>query len=208
MEVDRVQHIASMSKVANQIPEEFIRSIDEQPGVTTFHGPEPEIPVIDLANTNHDQIIHEIVKASQQWGIFQVINHAIPPEVIRELQRVGKEFFEMPQEEKEKVAMVPGQLEGYGSKMTNKQQGTKNWVDFLFHNIWPQSQINHAFWPKNPPEYRFDLSLSLCLSLSVIFNYSLDVHEMKFMCLINQQNIDLKLIVCSGLVLICFLDAK
>ncbi|XP_078157777.1 flavonol synthase 1-like [Carex rostrata] len=154
MGVDTVQYVASVSKEANTIPAEFIRSVDEQPGVTTFLGPGPEIPVIDLANTSRDQIIDEIVKASREWGIFQVTNHGIPPVVIQELQRVGKKFFELPQEEKEKVAMVPGRLEGYGSRLTNKQQGTKNWVDFLFHNIWPESQINHAFWPDNPPDYR------------------------------------------------------
>lgn len=170
-----MQNIASMSKEANTIPSDFIRPIDEQPGATTFREPVPEIPVIDFANTNHNQIIDEIVKASQEWGIFQVVNHRITPEKIRELQRVGKEFFEMPQEEKEKVAMVPGRLEGYSSKMTNKEQSTKNWVDFLFHNIWPPSQINHAFWPENPPDYRFDLSLSFSLFLSV--PSSLDVHE-------------------------------
>jgi flavonol synthase len=79
-----------MSKEANTIPEEFIRSMDEQPGLTTFHGPVPEIPVIDLANTNHDQVINEIVKASQECGIFQLVNHQIPPEVIWDLKRVGK----------------------------------------------------------------------------------------------------------------------
>ncbi|KAJ4817620.1 Flavonol synthase [Rhynchospora pubera] len=152
--MERLQCVTSVSKEAKTIPVDFIRSVDEQPGITTSHGPVPAVPVIDMANTKHDQIIDEIVKASQEWGIFQVVNHGIPPEAIQQLQRVGKEFFELPQEEKEKVAMVPGQLEGYGTKMTNKQEGPKNWVDFLFHNIWPPSQINHDFWPKNPPEYR------------------------------------------------------
>ncbi|KAG6516068.1 hypothetical protein ZIOFF_026516 [Zingiber officinale] len=49
MEVERVQAIASLSAAANDIPAEFVRPEHEQPGFTTYRGPAPEIPVVDLA---------------------------------------------------------------------------------------------------------------------------------------------------------------
>nr|BAU20368.1 flavonol synthase [Tricyrtis sp. Shinonome] len=154
MEVERVQAIASLPLDA--IPSEFIRSEHEQPGTTTFHGPIPEVPVIDISDPDRSRVVQTITEAAIEWGFFQVVNHDIPEKVIQELQRVGKEFFELPQEEKEAVSMVPGSgsFEGYGTKLQKELEGKKAWVDFLFHNVWPSSRVNYRFWPKNPPSYK------------------------------------------------------
>nr|A0A4D6Q440.1 RecName: Full=Flavonol synthase 1; Short=CcFLS1 [Crocosmia x crocosmiiflora]QCF41219.1 flavonol synthase [Crocosmia x crocosmiiflora] len=152
MEVERVQAIASLGQKLDTIPSEFIRSEHEQPGKTTFDGPIPEIPVIDLGDK--DGIVGAVAEAAREWGLFQIINHGIPVEVIKELQRVGKEFFELPQEEKEVYAMDMVTMEGYGTKLQKETEGKKAWVDHLFHNIWPESRINYNFWPQNPPDYR------------------------------------------------------
>lgn len=157
MEVERVQAIASLRAAANDIPAEFVRPEHEQPGFTTYRGPAPEIPVVDLACCDADQgaLVSRVVAAAREWGIFQVVNHGIPAEVVRELQRVGKAFFELPQEEKEKYAGKPGSTEGYGTKLQKDVEGKKAWVDFLFHNIWPPAKINYAFWPNIPQDYRY-----------------------------------------------------
>ncbi|XP_010272845.1 PREDICTED: flavonol synthase/flavanone 3-hydroxylase [Nelumbo nucifera] len=156
MEVERVQAIASISKIIDTIPPEFIRSEREQPAVTTYSGPVPEVPVIDLGNPDEESVVRAIAEASQEWGIFQVVNHGIPSEVIQRLQTAGREFFELPQEEKEAYARPPDaeSLEGYGTKLQKEVEGKKAWVDFLFHNVWPANRINYRFWPKNPPSYR------------------------------------------------------
>ncbi|TXG52931.1 hypothetical protein EZV62_022100 [Acer yangbiense] len=146
-------------KFKEKIPEEFIRSKDEQPGITTVEGGILEVPVIDLRNPDEDKILESIVDASQKWGMFQVVNHEIPSEVISKLQQVGREFFELPEEEKEKEVYVKPvevdhtgtlSLEGYGTKLQREVLGKKGWVDHLFHKIWPPSAVNYHFWPKNP----------------------------------------------------------
>ncbi|KAH7655734.1 Flavonol synthase protein [Dioscorea alata] len=152
MEVERVQAIASLSILKDTLPPEFIRSEYEQPGITTFTGPVPDIPVIDLSK--REALMQEIRNASEEWGIFQVVNHGIPEKVIKELQSVGKEFFELPLKEKEKYAVKPGSFEGYGTKLQKEPEGKKAWVDYLFHNVWPPSRVNHDIWPQNPPSYR------------------------------------------------------
>jgi flavonol synthase len=159
MEVERVQAISSLSNNLGTIPPEFIRSEHEQPGITTFHGPVPELPVIDMANPDQDQVTREIVAASTEWGIFQLVNHGIPAEVVHELQRVGKEFFELPQEEREKISKKPGMKEGYGTKLQSEPEGKKTWVDHLFHNIWPKQIIDYNIWPQSPPDYRSDCDI-------------------------------------------------
>lgn len=156
MEVERVQAISSLLMSKDVIPDEFVRLESEQPGVTTFHGPVPEVPVIDLTDPDEEKVVQQISAAAQEWGIFQVVNHEIPIDLIERLQRVGKEFFDLPQEEKEEYAVKPGaeSLEGYGTKLQKDLEGKKSWVDFFFHNIWPPSRVNYTIWPKNPPPYR------------------------------------------------------
>ncbi|XP_031495748.1 flavonol synthase/flavanone 3-hydroxylase [Nymphaea colorata] len=154
MEVDRVQSIAS--SMVDNIPSEFVRSEKERPGTTTHLGPAPDIPTVDLSDPDYGQVLQKMVKASKEWGIFQLVNHGIPEEVIRKLQAVGKEFFELPQEEKEAYARDPnsGSLEGYGTRLQKDFDGKKSWVDFFFHIVWPPSRINFAVWPKKPAAYR------------------------------------------------------
>ncbi|XP_072952630.1 flavonol synthase 1 [Typha angustifolia] len=154
MEVERVQSIASLKANLDAIPSEFVRPENEQPGRTTFRGPVPEIPVVDMSDPDRTRVVRAVVDASCKWGMFQVVNHGIPAEVIKELQEVGKEFFELPQEEKEKYAMKSGSTEGYGTKLGKELEGKKGWVDFLFHNVWPPSLINHGVWPSKPSTYR------------------------------------------------------
>lgn len=158
MEVERVQTIALSSQSKQTIPAEFIRSEKEQPAISTFHGPAPEIPTIDLADQDDQNLIRSISDAAKEWGIFQVVNHGIPTHLIEKLQQVGKEFFELPQEEKEVYAKPSGAqtVEGYGTKLQKDLGGKKSWVDHLFHRIWPPQRINYQFWPKNPTSYRFE----------------------------------------------------
>ncbi|KAL3641286.1 iron ascorbate-dependent oxidoreductase [Castilleja foliolosa] len=157
MEMDRVQSIASLSKSDNTIPSQFIRSSDEQPAATTVHGVVLEVPVIDIGGDSIDEIkiVESITEASKDWGMFQVVNHGIPNEVISKLQKVGREFFELPKEEKELIAKTPQSgIEGYGTNLQKEIDGKKGWVDHLFHKIWPSNVVTYDFWPNNPPEYR------------------------------------------------------
>ncbi|XP_052201866.1 flavonol synthase/flavanone 3-hydroxylase-like [Diospyros lotus] len=159
MVVERVQDLASsLSRCLDNIPAEFIRSENEQPAVTTFHGKVLEVPVIDLGcgEEEEEEVVRLVAEAGREWGIFQVVNHGIPNEVISNLQRAGRQFFELPAEEKELYAKPANSksVEGYGTKLQKEVDGKKGWVDHLFHRIWPPSAINYRFWPKNPPSYR------------------------------------------------------
>lgn len=156
MEVERVQAVALSSASKDTIPAEFIRPEKEQPAITTFHGPVPDIPTIDLSDPDEENLARLVANAGKDWGIFQVVNHGIPSDLIAKLQAVGKEFFELPQEEKELYAKPPGAqtFEGYGTNLQKDPEGKKSWVDHLFHKIWPSSCINYQFWPKNPASYR------------------------------------------------------
>ncbi|XP_021726298.1 flavonol synthase/flavanone 3-hydroxylase-like [Chenopodium quinoa] len=158
-EVGRVQSMASNTISEDTIPSNFIWPETDQPAITTIQDNNFEIPVIELNDTDEDRLVKLIAKASSETGLFQIINHAIPSEVIEKLQKVGKEFFELPQQEKEKYGKLPGSIEGYGTSLQKEDEGKtgvkkQGWVDHIFHRIWPQSAINLRFWPKIPASYQ------------------------------------------------------
>lgn len=56
------------------VPESYIFGMEDRPG----NEPIPvckAIPVIDLANSHKQQILHQIIQASKEYGFFQVITH-------------------------------------------------------------------------------------------------------------------------------------
>ncbi|KDP32354.1 hypothetical protein JCGZ_13279 [Jatropha curcas] len=152
MEIERVQVLSKGG--LQELPLQFIRSIHERPGNTiAIEG--VTVPVISLSQP-HDVLVNDVFKASSEWGFFMVIDHGIPSSLIQQLQEVGQEFFELPQEEKESYANDPsrGKFEGYGTKMTKNHEEKIEWIDYFFHLVAPTSRVNYDIWPKYPPPYR------------------------------------------------------
>ncbi|CAN6233304.1 unnamed protein product, partial [Urochloa humidicola] len=112
-------------------------------------------PVIDMSEPGCGA---RIAEAAREWGLFQVVNHGVPSSVVAELQRVGRAFFDLPREEKERYAMDPasGKIEGYGTKLQRDLEGKKTWNDFFFHVVAPPEQVNHGVWPRSPAGYKED----------------------------------------------------
>ncbi|KMS96524.1 hypothetical protein BVRB_8g202170 [Beta vulgaris subsp. vulgaris] len=158
MEVGRVQSIANKTASKDTIPLDFIWPENVQPAITTVHGADIEIPLIELDDDDEERLIKLIAKASSEVGLFQIVNHGIPSDVIERFQKVGKEFFELSQEEKERYGKLPGSVEGYGSSLQKEDDGKKGmkkgWVDHIFHRVWPPSAINLRFWPTILTSYR------------------------------------------------------
>eukprot|EP00253_Pinus_taeda_P019060 PITA_19060 len=104
----RVQAVAQSG--FQSIPSEFVWPVYEGPARKTFN--EFEIPLIDLSSLQVDELrektVAEIGRLSEEWGIFQVVNHGIPDELVQRLQAAGREFFDLPLEEKEPYANLDG----------------------------------------------------------------------------------------------------
>uniref|UniRef100_A0A0D6QU64 Fe2OG dioxygenase domain-containing protein n=1 Tax=Araucaria cunninghamii TaxID=56994 RepID=A0A0D6QU64_ARACU len=155
----RVQSIAGSG--LETLPPQFVRPQHERPN-TDIDGPPAQVPLIDLSNLRGDvpahlrqQTLAELATAAQEWGLFQILNHGISEDLIQRLQAVGKEFFDLPQEEKETYAnnAAAGILEGYGTKLAHQIDGKLEWIDYFFHMLWPVSRRNFNTWPKRPSSY-------------------------------------------------------
>ncbi|RDX78679.1 Flavonol synthase/flavanone 3-hydroxylase [Mucuna pruriens] len=152
MEVERIQTLASNQ--LKELPPHFIRPVNERPENTkAIEG--VTVPLISLSQPHH-LLMKEIAEAASEWGIFLITDHGISQTLIQRLQEVGKEFFALPQDEKEAHANDPssGKFEGYGTKMTKNLEEKVEWVDYYFHLMAPTSKVNYDVWPKHPSSYR------------------------------------------------------
>ncbi|KAL8250036.1 hypothetical protein R6Q59_033729 [Mikania micrantha] len=127
--------ISNWSNVQS-LPESFIFPPEQRPGNHKISA-STDIPIIDLERINgpeRSQIIQQVIKASQDFGLFQVIRLA--------------EF---------KARFYSNDLNAscrlYTSTLNYENEEVHYWRDNLTHRCLPlEDHIN--YWPNDPPYYR------------------------------------------------------
>lgn len=120
-----------------------------------------QIPIVDLrefdaeSSNEKAKFVENVKAAAKEWGVMHIINHGISLELIERVRAVGKGFFDLPIEAKERYAndQSEGKIQGYGSKLANNASGQLEWEDYFFHLIFPADKIDLSIWPKEPAEY-------------------------------------------------------
>jgi isopenicillin N synthase-like dioxygenase len=164
-----------------EIDPEFIQETEYRPKFKTIEADE-EIPVIDLSvSTPSDtkEVVSKIGEACKKWGFFQVINHGVPLELRQKIEKVAKEFFDQPMEEKRKVKRDEVNPMGYhDSEHTKNIRDWKEVFDFLVVDPTlipasddPDDKELRAMtnqWPTKPSEFRSSFSsfIFLCMDMS------------------------------------------
>ncbi|KAG5244326.1 gibberellin beta-hydroxylase family protein [Salix suchowensis] len=69
------------------------------------------IPTVDLTDPDAGKLIGQ---ACEAWGAFQVTNHAIPLDLLREVESEARRLFSLPTGQKLKALRSPGGATGYG----------------------------------------------------------------------------------------------
>ncbi|CAN1804521.1 Hyoscyamine 6-dioxygenase [Linum perenne] len=141
------------------VPESYILPPSTRPNDDVTAPACDLIPVIDVDETvDRGHIVQSILAASQEIGIFQLINHGIPEKLMKEVMEVAAEFFELPTEEKSKFC---GGDEVDVSRMSCKLSTSLDyeneevhfWRDvlrLLCHPVGTHVQS----WPQKPARYR------------------------------------------------------
>lgn len=139
------------------VPENYIFPPESRPG--NFKIPfNSSIPVIDLSEAqkgDRTNIIQKMIKASEEFGFFQIINHGVPVNQMKETMNVFKEVFHMPDEYKKSLCSndpsKPCKM--FTSSINYDSEKVHLWRDNLRHQCYPLEQWQHI-WPENPPRYR------------------------------------------------------
>ncbi|XP_044492537.1 jasmonate-induced oxygenase 2-like [Mangifera indica] len=157
--VVRVQSLSESG--ITSIPEKYIKPILHRPIVnTTEFDPYVNIPVIDLQNifsddqTLRNDTLSRISSACRDWGFFQIVNHGVSHELMKNMREVWREFFKLPLEIKQEYANSPDTYEGYGSRLGVEKGAKLDWSDYFFLNFMPMNLRNPSNWPKLPTSCR------------------------------------------------------
>ncbi|PPD84968.1 hypothetical protein GOBAR_DD18097 [Gossypium barbadense] len=83
------------------LPESYICPPETRPGKLSIPSGDT-IPVVNLGEAliNRSNTILNVLRASQKFGFFQVVNHGVSEKVLNDTMNVVEEFFKMPMEEK------------------------------------------------------------------------------------------------------------
>ncbi|KAK2401550.1 protein DOWNY MILDEW RESISTANCE [Trifolium repens] len=149
--------ITSCRSNFQSVPENYIFPPESRPGNVKVPF-SSSIPVIDLSEArkgDRTNIIQKIIKAAEEFGFFQVINHGISVNEMKETMSVFKEIFQMPEEYKKKLCTndpsKPCKM--FTSSFNYATEKVHLWRDSLRHPCYPLEQWQHI-WPENPTTYR------------------------------------------------------
>ncbi|KAL6643978.1 hypothetical protein ACP70R_018744 [Stipagrostis hirtigluma subsp. patula] len=93
--MENMLHLSSSSH--ESLPENFAVPPEQQlPPPTSAV---VSLPVIDMSGSR-DEVRRAILDAGKELGFFQVVNHGVPEQVMRDMEAVGEEFFQLPAADK------------------------------------------------------------------------------------------------------------
>uniref|UniRef100_A0A803LH25 Non-haem dioxygenase N-terminal domain-containing protein n=1 Tax=Chenopodium quinoa TaxID=63459 RepID=A0A803LH25_CHEQI len=96
-------------------------------------------PVIDLgllsaaSSSLHEEELRKLRSVLDSWGCLQVINHGLSSSLLDNIRELGKDFFALPLEEKQKHSRTLEWFEGYGGDTVSEGQNY-NWNETASQN--------------------------------------------------------------------------
>ncbi|KAK2413178.1 protein DOWNY MILDEW RESISTANCE [Trifolium repens] len=138
----------------SSVPQSYVQPPERRP-CNAVLSTNKKIPVIDLGGHDRDDIIRNIIKSSEEYGFFQVVNHGVAKELMEETLRIFKEFHAMSPNEKvvESSKDPNGNCKLYTSSGRNIEDVAKYWKDSLKHPCPPSGEFIE-YWPEKPEGYR------------------------------------------------------
>jgi isopenicillin N synthase-like dioxygenase len=112
------------------------------------------VPVIDTSKLGDATSLRAIDRACREWGFFQVVNHGIGGDVIRDLEREMRAFFGRSLARKRSVERSAENPWGFYDRELTKN--VRDWKEIF--DCGPESDVLHPTpWPEDAPGFRLAL---------------------------------------------------
>lgn len=136
------------------LPESYVRPVNDRPNLTQVSDCD-DVPVIDIGAAGDRRLVsQQIGHACRHYGFFQVINHGVAVETVEKMIKVGREFFELPIEEKMKLySEDPAKTMRLSTSFNVQKEQVHNWRDYLRLHCYPLDQYSPE-WPSNPSYFK------------------------------------------------------
>ncbi|PWA42077.1 Non-heme dioxygenase N-terminal domain-containing protein [Artemisia annua] len=135
------------------LPESYVRPVTDRPNLSQVSECD-DVPVIDIGCGDRELISKQIGDACRHYGFFQVINHGVPDEIVKKMQQVGRDFFELPLEEKMKLySEDPTKTMRLSTSFNVQKEKVHNWRDYLRLHCHPLDKYSPE-WPSNPAYFK------------------------------------------------------
>ncbi|KAJ6736838.1 putative proteinRINGENIN2-OXOGLUTARATE 3-DIOXYGENASE [Salix viminalis] len=136
----------------------FVRDEDERPKVA-YNDFSNEIPVISIAGMDdggekRGEICSKIVKACEEWGVFQIVDHGVDAKLVSEMTTLAKEFFALPPEEKLRFDMSGGKKGGFIVSSHLQGEAVQDWREIVTFFSYPTRNRDYSRWPDKPEAWR------------------------------------------------------
>ncbi|KAJ6736837.1 putative proteinRINGENIN2-OXOGLUTARATE 3-DIOXYGENASE [Salix viminalis] len=136
----------------------FVRDEDERPKVA-YNDFSNEIPVISIAGMDdggekRGEICSKIVKACEEWGVFQIVDHGVDAKLVSEMTTLAKEFFALPPEEKLRFDMSGGKKGGFIVSSHLQGEAVQDWREIVTYFSYPTRNRDYSRWPDKPEAWR------------------------------------------------------
>ncbi|KAH0714170.1 hypothetical protein KY284_007075 [Solanum tuberosum] len=156
------------------VPKTYIFPPESRPGKLEF----PvctDIPLIDLAHNIPDETIQQVIRACQEFGFFQVINHGVSENLMDDTMNIYKEFFKLPGEYKAKFYSndINKSCKIFSSTLSYDTDEVHYWRDTFTHRCHPLEE-HIPSWPDKPTNYREVVS-EYSIETRKLFNKILDM---------------------------------
>nr|UOI87842.1 flavanone 3-hydroxylase [Althaea officinalis] len=132
----------------------FVRDEDERPKVA-YNQFSNEIPVISLAgigdvDRKRVEICNKIVEACEDWGVFQVVDHGVDTKLISDMNRLARDFFALPADDKLRFDMSGGKKGGFIVSSHLQGEVVQDWREIVTYFSYPLKNRDYSRWPDKP----------------------------------------------------------
>ncbi|XP_017251496.2 probable 2-oxoglutarate-dependent dioxygenase SLC1 isoform X1 [Daucus carota subsp. sativus] len=154
-----VKHLCETG--VTHVPSKYILPVSDRPHLINEQDDVQELnlklPIIDFAElhgSNRSRVLDSLRSACENHGFFQLVNHGISGDVISNMMDVGRRFFELPFEERQKLMSTDMRSPvRYGTSFNQTKDGVFCWRDFLKLVCHPLSDVL-PHWPSSPLDFR------------------------------------------------------